>query len=368
MKLVCNGNDLAEAVGKVYKAISAKTTNPVLECIKLKAGDGVLVLSATDQELYIEKVVNADVKIEGETLVPGRFFADFVRKLTREQIELSLNDGRLFIRYHGNEGALSCRDAEEFPVMPDLGNAQYFVIAQNDFRDLIAKIVFSVSLDDARPMLKGVNLEVGEDSLVGVALDGYRLAKCVKPLRKTTAMMSAVVPSRSISEISKLLEDVDDDVTVYIQKRYVMVDLIHTKIYASLLDGDFMNYKHIIPTNFNTVVTLPKEQFEESLERAVLLARSDRNNLVKIVKFDIGGDMLEISAGSEIGNVNERIVARIDGTDLSIGFNAKYFIEMLKFVTCDNIVIKFTNAVTPCVVVPTGDSEEFMYLILPVRM
>ena len=181
-------------------------------------------------------------------------------------------------------------------------------------------------------------------------------------------MMSAVVPSRSISEISKLLEDVDDDVTVYIQKRYVMVDLIHTKIYASLLDGDFMNYKHIIPTNFNTVVTLPKEQFEDSLERAVLLARSDRNNLVKIVKFDIGGDMLEISAGSEIGNVNERIVARIDGTDLSIGFNAKYFIEMLKFVTCDNIVIKFTNAVTPCVVVPTGDSEEFMYLILPVRM
>ena len=156
--------------------------------------------------------------------------------------------------------------------MPDVSDAQHFVIIKNELKDLIGKIAFSVSLDDARPMLKGVNLEVEENTLTGVALDGYRLAKCVKPIEGTTAMMSAVVPARSVNEIAKLLEDSLDPVTVYIQKRYLMVDLIHTKIYASLLDGEFMNYKHIIPYNFNTVVTLPKEQFEDALERAILLA------------------------------------------------------------------------------------------------
>ncbi|MCH5164675.1 MAG: DNA polymerase III subunit beta [Clostridiales bacterium] len=366
MKLICNGNDLSDAVGKVFKAVGSKTTNPILEHIRLKAEGGALTLSATDQELYIEKSITADVKIEGETLVPGRFFAEFVKKLNREQIELTLaENGRLLIRYQGNEGALSTRPADDFPVMPDVTDAQHFVIIKNELKDLIGKIAFSVSLDDARPLLKGVNLEIEENTLTGVALDGYRLAKCVKPLEGTTAMMSAVVPARSITEIAKLIEDTLDPVTVYVQKRYLMVDLIHTKIYASLLDGDFMNYKHIIPYNFNTVVTLPKEQFEDALERAILLARTDKNNLVK---FDIKDDMMELSADSEIGNINEKIVVKLLGNDLTIAFNARYFTEMLRYINCENIVIKFTNSVSPCIVVPSGSVEDFMYLILPVRM
>lgn len=366
MKLVCNGNDLSDAVGKVFKAIGTKTTNPVLESIKLKAEGGALTLSATDQELYIEKSIAADVKIEGETLVPGRFFAEFIKKLNREQIELSLsNNGKLLIKYQGNEGALSCRSAEDFPIMPDVSDAQHFVIIKNEFKDLIDKISFSVSADDARPLLKGVNLEVEENTLTGVALDGYRLSKCVKPIEGTTAMMSAVVPARSINEISRLIEDSLDPVTVYVQKRYIMVDLIHTKIYASLLEGEFMNYKHIIPHNFNTVITLPKEQFEDALERAILLARSDKNNLVK---FDIRDDMMVLSADSEIGNINEKIIVKLLGNDLTIAFNARYFTELLRYVSCDNIVIKFTNSVSPCIVVPSGTVEDFMYLILPVRM
>lgn len=366
MKLICNGNDLSDAVGKVFKAVGSKTTNPILESIKLKAESGALTLSATDQELFIEKSIPADVKIEGETLVPGRFFSEFVKKLNREQIELCLDENsRLLIKYQGNEGALSCRPADEFPVMPDVSDAQHFVIIKNELKDLIGKIAFSVSLDDARPMLKGVNLEVEENTLTGVALDGYRLAKCVKPIEGTTAMMSAVVPARSVNEIAKLLEDSLDPVTVYIQKRYLMVDLIHTKIYASLLDGEFMNYKHIIPYNFNTVVTLPKEQFEDALERAILLARSDKNNLVK---FDVRDDMMELSADSEIGKINEKIVVKLMGNDITIAFNARYFTELLRYVSCENIVIKFTNSVSPCIVVPSGQVEDFMYLILPVRL
>ena len=366
MKIICNGNDLADAVGKVLKAVGTKTANPILEGIKLKAESGTLTFIATDTELSIEKSIVADVKIEGETVVPGRFFGEFVKKLNKEQITLLLNEkNQLKIQYDDSEGMLQCMNPAEFPQIKELSEAQSFIIYKREFKDLINKIAFSVSADDSRPMLEGVLLEINDASLTGVALDGYRLAKCVKPLEKMTAMMSAIVPARCISEIAKLLDDSDDTVTIYIQKNYLMVDLFHTKITSRLLDGDYINYKQIIPSAFKSVATLPADQFEAGLERAILLARSDKNNLVK---FEVREGVMRLSSSSDIGNITENIVIKLDGDDISIAFNARYFTELLRFVECDNIVIKFTSPVSPCVVVPSGSDEDFLYLILPVRM
>ena len=366
MKLICNGSDLSDAVGKVFKAVSTRSTNPVLEGIHLKAERGTLTLTANDLELSIEKSIVADVKIEGETVVPGKFFAEFVKKLTQEQIELALTDGnRLKIRYMQSEGVLQCLDPADFPEVKALNEAQSFIIIKNEFKDLINKIAFSVSMDDARPMLKGVQLEIDDNTVTGVALDGYRLAKCVKPVEKTTALMSAVVPARSLNEVARLLEDTTDPVQIFIQRNYMLVDLNHTRITTRLLDGDFINYKQIIPVEFNTSVTVPREQFESGLERAILLARSDKNNLVT---FTIGDEVMQLSSNSEVGSITEKLPVKIDGMDLTIAFNARYFTELLRFITCDNIVIKFINSTSPCVVTPAGAEEDFMYLILPVRM
>ncbi len=366
MKLICNGNDLSDAVGKVFKAASTRTTNPVLEGIKLVALNGSLTLTATDLELAIEKTIVAQVKIEGETVVPGRFFAEFVKKLTHEQIELTLDTAnRLKIKYTDSEGILQCLNANEFPPVKELSDAQKFAISKKEFKDLVNKVSFSVSLDDARPMLKGVLLEISDVSLTGVALDGYRLAKSVKPIERTTAMMSAVVPARCLNEIAKLIDDSSDTVEICIQKNYLMVNLEHTKVTTRLLDGDFINYKQIIPSNFETIVTIPKEHFESGLERAILLAKSDKNNLVR---FDIKENVMQLSSNSDIGNITEKIPVRLNGLDISIAFNARYFTELLRYVECDNVIIKMTNSVSPCVVTPAGSVDDFMYLILPVRM
>lgn len=366
MKIICNGADLADAVGKVYKAASARTTNVILEGIKLKAEDGSLTLTATDLELAIEKCIVADVLVEGETVVPGRFFSEFVKKLTFDRIELTLNEAnQLKIKYTDSEGMLQCMDPVEYPQIKELGEAQSFSIARKDFKDLVGKIAFSVSADDARPMLKGVLLEVGDSTVTGVALDGYRLARSVKRIESTTAMMSAVVPARCLTEIAKLLEDSEDLVEVRIQRNYMLVDLGHTRITTRLLDGDYINYKQIIPGSFESTVTVPKDQFESGLERAILLARSDKNNLVR---FDVKDGVLQLSSNSDIGNITEKIPAALSGLDIAIAFNARYFTELLRYIDCDNIVIKFINSVSPCVVVPAGGLDDFMYLILPVRM
>lgn len=365
MKIICNGSDLSDEVSKVYKAASSRTTNPILEGIKLKAEAGTLTLTATDLELAIEKSINATVKVEGETVVPGRFFAEFVKKLNLERIELDLNGSQLNIKYTESEGVLQCMDPEEYPPIASLGEAQFFTLKKSEFKDLVSKIAFSVSTDDARPMLKGVLLEIDDVSVTGVALDGYRLAKCTKNLEQTTAMMSAVVPARCLTEMARLMEDTDDLVKILIQKNYLMADLGHTKITSRLLDGDFINYRQIIPASFDTSVTIPKDQFEDGLERAILLARSDKNNLVR---FDVTEDVLQLSSNSDIGKITEKIPAALNGVDISIAFNARYFSELLRIVNCENIVIKFINSVSPCVVVPSGSLEDFMYLILPVRM
>ena len=366
MKVICNGADLADAVSKVYKAASARTTNMILEGIKLKAAEGSLTFTATDLELAIEKSITADVLIEGETVVPGRVFSDFVKKLTYDRIELSLSEAnQLKIRYTESEGTFQCMDPAEYPPIKELSEAQSFTIVKRDFRDLVNKVAFSVSTDDSRPMLKGVLLEVGDVSVTGVALDGYRLAKCEKSIEKTTALMSAVVPARCLNEVVKLLEDNDDPVEIRIQRNYMLVDLDHTRITTRLFDGDFMSYRQIIPDAFESSVTIPREQFEAGLERAILLARSDKNNLVV---FDVKEGVLQLSSNSDIGNITEKIPVKLNGVDITIAFNARYFTELLRYIDCDNIVIKFINPTSPCVVVPAGGVEEFMYLVLPVRM
>jgi len=365
MKLICEGLDLSDAVLKVIKATASKTTNPILEGIKLRASEDTLTLSATDLELSIERTIPADVKIEGEVVVPGKFFAEFVKKLSGEQIELTLDDkNSLKIEYTDSEGFLQCMNAEEFPQIKELVNPEKVVMKTRDFRDLINKTIFSVAIDDARPILKGCLFEIGQEEITGVALDGYRLALVKKPIISSTSAFSCIVPARTLGEISRLLDDSEREIEVYIQKNYMLVKVDSTKIITRLLDGEFINYKQVIPQNTSSVVTINKKQLEFGLERASLLAKMDRNNLVK---FDIRDKLLTLTSSSDIGNVTENITIALDGKDLSIAFNARYFSECMRTIEDEFIRINFTSPIAPCTI-EAAESKEYLYLILPMRI
>ncbi|MBO4569782.1 MAG: DNA polymerase III subunit beta [Clostridia bacterium] len=365
MKLVCEGLDLSEAVLKVIKASAIRTTNPVLEGIKLKASFDSLTLTATDNELTIEKTIPADVKIEGEVIVPGKFFAEFVKKLSNEQIELTLTDKNILkIKYTDSVGQLQCLNVDEFPTIKQLDNPEKIVINQKDFRDLINKTIFSVAIDDARPILKGCLFEIANGNVTCVALDGFRLALAQKQLKSTTADFNFIVPARCLAEISKLLDENDNDITLLVQKNYLMVDLNSTKVVTRLLDGDFINYRQVIPNNKTTIVTINKSQLENGLERASLLARMDKNNLVK---FEVHDKLLTLASQSDIGNVTENITIGLEGKDISIAFNARYISECLRNIEDEFICLNFTTPIAPCTVTGTQNAE-YLYLILPVRI
>lgn len=366
MQIVCDGLDLSDAVLKVSKAISARTTNPILEGIKLVAEEDVLTLSATDTELSIEKKIKADVKVEGETVVPGKFFTEFMKKLSNEKIELELNtQNQLKIKYTDSESFIQCFVTNEYPSFNVIDSNDKFTITNLNLKNLINKSIFSVAIDDSRPILKGTLFEINSKQVKAVALDGYRLAMVTEPVEASSVNGGVIIPARSLAEIAKLLDDSDNLVTIYIDSKYIMVDLGDTKVISRILEGEFLNYKQIIATEFTTEIVINKAQLTDALERASLLSKVGQNNLVK---FEIKENNLLLTSNSEIGNIKENINITSQGKDLFIAFNARYFMEAFRTNSDEFVKIKFNSSSNPCVVVPSNGSDEYLYLILPVRI
>lgn len=365
MKVICDGLDLSIATNQVIKALSTRTTNFLLEGIKFSCVGDEMKLSCTDLELGIEKTIKAEVKEEGETVIPGKFFADFIKKLTSEKIELDLVEkNKLKISYTDSETFIQVLNAEEFPNLEMVSDKDHFVINSKDFKNLINRSIFSCAIDDSRPILKGCLLEVEDDYINSIGLDGYRLAFVKEKLVEKSGDFKIVVPSRSLSEICKFLEEDDRDIKVCVQRNFLMVQIDSLKIITRLIDGDFINYKQIIPSDFATSIVISKNLFEEAIERTSILSRIDRNNLVK---FEIKDNVLTLLSNSDLGNIKENIAISLEGNDLTIAFNSRYFTECLRTLDDEAIKICFNNSSNPCVI-RSKDSDEYLYLILPVRI
>ena len=270
----------------------------------------------------------------------------------------------LNIKYTDSVGKIQCLNPLEFPTIKQPDFSDYFEITQKDFKSLISKSIFAVAVEDSRPILKGVKIEVNNNVIKAVALDGYRLALAKKNIVRTTNNFNIIVPARSLSEIAKLLEDSDEIVKVFVQKNHLMIDLNATKITTRLLDGDYLNYNQIIPQNFNTTLILNKEQLEDAIERASLLSRIDKNNMIK---FDITDKVMVLSSKSDLGDIKENITISLTGNDLTIAFNARYFSEALRAVNDEFLKLSFVSSVGPCIIT-SNESDEFLFLILPVRI
>lgn len=367
MKLICEGLDLSDAVLKVIRATATRTTNPILEGIKLSASEDYLTLSATDLEISIEKTIPADVKISGEVVVPGKFFADFVKKLSNEQIELSTTDhNTLKIKYTDSEGFLQGLSADEFPIIKDISSPETITIKKSELKKVIDKTIFSVAVDDARPILKGCLFEIENGTLTSVALDGYRLAMYKTSVTSSSSKLSSIVPARSLSEISKLLsyDSEDETIEILLGQNHLMIDDGSVKILTRLLEGEFINYRQVIPSTTTTTILVNKSQLEDGLERASLLARMDKNNLVR---FDVKDKILTLTSASNIGNVTENITISLEGKEISIAFNARYLSDCMHTITDEFIKINFNSPISPCTIC-SAENDSYLYLILPVRI
>lgn len=372
MKFTCSQHTLSKALNTVSKAVSAKTTIPVLKGILIKATeDGTLILSASDLELSIEKEIDVNVESGGSIVVFAKLFSDIIRKLPNEEILIEEKANcTLLIKTSSSEFTIVGADPEEFPDIEDLEDDSNLISFNKEvFKNMIAKTSFSASIDESKGIIVGVLLEVNENGVSMVALDGFRMAIAREEMasEESGESMKIVIPAKILNEVSKIIsesEEEDGTISIAINEKKAIILIDSTKVVVRLLEGEFIKYRDIIPSDSSTTLQVGRTALQSGIERASLLAKEGKNNLIKLT---IDGNLITITSKSEEGNVKEEIIMEKTGHDLEIGFNSKYVLDVLKAVDDDEIKMEFNTSTTPCLVKPL-EGRSFEYLILPVRI
>ena len=365
MKLICSRDELLEGILTAQKAVPPRTTLPILQGILFDCRNHSLYIRATDLEIGIECRLKAEIIDSGWIVLDSRLLGEIIRRLPEEDIEITVNQGNIAeIKCANSCFRLQGQGGEEFPQLPQVDGEKSISMPQDLLRGMIRQVVFACAVEETRPILTGALVECSKGEVSLAALDGFRLA--VRTVRFDTLNedITAVVPAKTLNEIQRILKDTQDIVRIEFAGNHVLFDIEKTRIISRVLEGDFINYRQIIPEEYGTVIRLKNVDLLESCERASLLAREGRNNLIKL---NITRDRLEITSNAEIGEVREEIYTRTEGNELEIAFNSKYLTDVLKVIEDEYVKIEFTTNVSPCVIKPEG-SEVYTYLLLPVRV
>ena len=364
MKLNIDQRELSQGIGIVQKGISSKTTLPILSGILLKAEGNTLTLTGTDLEIGIEKAVNCNVLREGNVVITSRIFRDIIKKLPDLPVEIEVDEKQnVHIKCGMSKFNIQGQTSEEYPRLTKIEDEKSFHIPKDLLKNMIRQTIFATAQDETRPILTGALLEIASGKISLVALDGYRLA-----LKNASVDfpedISIVIPSKTLNEVNKILEDDDGDVEIVCTDSHIIFILSNTLISSRLLEGQFLNYKDIIRNDYKSRVKVNTQKIKDSIERASLLAREGKNNLVKL---QISDDKLIITSNSEIGDVYEEIAIDLEGEDIEIAFNSKYILDGIRIIDSEEITMDLVSSVNPCIIKPAND-ENYTYLILPVRL
>lgn len=363
MKFTCQKNILQEAISIVQKAVTGKSTMPILQGILINAKDDTLTLTGSDIDLSIETKINVDIEENGSIVVDAKLFGEIIRKLPNATVEIKTTENNCIeIICSKSKFTLVHLEPQDFPNLPQISEDKIFTISQKTLKSMIKGTIFAIAQDETRPILTGVLFEIKNKKLNLVAIDGYRLA-LKSEFVDNEDTISAVIPGKTLNEVIKILED-DGDVDITFTSNHMLINLGSTKIISRLLEGEFIKYNSIIPEEFNLNVTAKREELLESIERASLVAKDGNTNLIKL---NIEEDIMVITSNSQLGNVREEINIILQGQPLEIAFNSKYLIDVLKIMSEEEIVIQFSSSISPCIM-KNKENDNCIYLVLPVRL
>lgn len=366
MEFVCSQQDLSKALNIVSKAISNKTTIPILKGILLEVDSfGKLKLTTSDMDLSIEKEMEVTTIKEGSVVVSAKLFLDIIRKLPQTNVEITYSNGQVKIKTQGSEFNIVGQSAEEYPKISKIEEIKSINLNKELLKEMIRKTSFAASIEEAKGIIVGVLLEIEEEKLSMVALDGFRMAVAREKIERIDNI-SLIITARILNEINKIFaeDEEDEEVKVVLDEQKAVFILKNTRIISRIMEGDFIKYKDLLPKENITTVKVNRGEMIDCLDRASLLAREGRNNLVRVATE---GNKMMISSRSEEGNVKEELFIDKKGEDLEIGFNAKYLLEVFKAVNHEEVNMGFNNNISPCIIKPL-EGDEFEYLILPVRI
>ena len=370
MKLVCEKDKLIKALNSVSIAVASKTTMPILEGILIQTDDKKVKFTTYDLDMGVEYIIEADVKEQGATVVNAITFSEIIRKLPDTDINISINDKNLLvIECEGSLYKLATQKAEDFPELPQITPENSIKLEQSTLKNMIKKTLFAVSTEENRPIFTGSLFEIKDNKLNVVAVDGFRLAWKTKFLQENSNNFTAVIPGKTLNEINKILTDSFDMVTLGVSKNQALFEMDNCKLTTRLLDGEFLKYESVIPEKWDTRVVINKSNLANSFERVSLISSSAIEKEKKYpVKVNIEPGKMVISCTNQTGDAKEEIIVNTEGQNLEAGFNPKYFLDALRSIDDEEISVEFGTSISPCIIRPSEEDGDFVYMILPIRL
>ena len=365
MLVICSRNDLMKSVGIVSKAVSTRTTMPILEDILLDAEGNTLTLLGNDMDLGIQTNIEAVVKGEGSICVNAKMFSEMIRRLPDDDVKLETDNGRMRIECGHSRFTISTMAADDFPRLPEVEGRQEIMISQSVFRQMINDTIFSIAPENSgRPILTGELMDIRDGYLYLVAVDGFRIS-----MRRTRIQseenFKVTIPGKAMNEIKNILENEEDSlINVSFTGKHALFRMNDTVVLTRLLEGTFLNYERNLDMEFKSRIVVNRRELFESVDRAALISRESKNSPIRL---EIEDGSMVITSNAENGTSREEVGVSLEGEGITIAFNPKYYLEALKAIDDLEVAILYNSSLTPCII-ESLDGKDYQYFILPIRM
>lgn len=373
MQFSCNQDTFSKYLNIISRIVNNKPGLPILNNVLFETVKGKVILKVTDLELSINTWIGADVKVDGKITAPAKQLSEFINSIPEEKVDVELDKQSFNISTENNSASFNTMPADDFPAIPFVAEDQKPLVRMNkaDFVTAVNRVAFAAARDDIKPVLTGIKIEIDENNISFVGTDGLRLSRQIIKIEKAAETKSMLVPVRALEELAHIVSDLgseDDFVEFYLlsERNQVLFRFGEVDLISRLIDGEFPEYKQIIPTGYKTKLEISKSDFLNSLKVINIIARSVLGNKMILDIYKEG--KLSLSATqSDLGKNQSNIACKVEGDDIKIAFSAKLLSDVLNHLDSENVMFECSEPVRPGVFKIKGD-ENFVHLVMPMML
>ena len=366
MRFTCEKSMLVTGLNIAGRTVAQKSSLSVIEGILCKASHG-LSLTGYNMETAITYEIEAEVSDPGQCILPAKLFGDIIRRLPEGPVTVVVDEAfKVSIRAGYASFTISAESAEDYPELPDVNDGRAIQIPQKELKELISGTIFAVSENQGRPIHTGVKFEVSDNAITTVAVDGFRLARrTFHPEQPTGRELSFVVPAAGLKEVEKIVTDSDDNAAFTLGPKHILFQMGSATLVCRLLEGEFLDWRKVVPNNCPIKLVANVSDLASSVERVGLIVSEKYKSPVRCV---FSHQELLMRTNTTIGAAEDRCSIAGDGKELEIGFNVRYLADALRVIPSEEVTLELTNGLSPIVLTPVDEKQDFAYMVLPVRI
>ena len=364
MKITCKKSEILNGVNIALKAVPAKSTMPILECIIIQVTDSTIKFITNDMELGIETIVNGLITDTGSVAINAKIFSDIIRKLPDNDVIIETDNSYMTtIQCEKSVFTIAGKSSEEFPSLPKIEKREALVLSQFSLKEIIRQTVFSISDNETNKIMTGELFEINGTEFKVVSLDGHRISIRKIFLKEEYPATKVIVPGKTLNEISKILSgEVEDEIRLFFTDKHVLFEFDNTIVLSRLIEGEYYKINQMLSGDYETKFTINRRVFLDCIDRATLLIKESEK---KPIILGINDTTMELKINSTLGSMNEEMDIVKEGKNILIGFNPKFLMEALRVIDDEEVTIYMTNPKAPCFI--KNQEETYIYLILPVN-